>query len=87
MEYWFVITGPDDTPGINGGLSARQAPESRVVNTVEIQDLDGTLTRVTDAGGQVVVPRSPIPGVGWFAQFADPEGNLFGLMQPDADAA
>lgn len=24
MEYWLVITGPDDQPGINGGLLPRR---------------------------------------------------------------
>ena len=39
------------------------------------------------AGGTVVAPKMAVPGVGWTAYFADPEGNAFGVMQFDADAA
>jgi len=28
-----------------------------------------------------------IPGVGWLAYCVDPEGNAFGIMQQDAQAA
>jgi predicted enzyme related to lactoylglutathione lyase len=31
--------------------------------------------------------KMPIPGVGWFASAVDPEGNNFGIMQPDPQAA
>jgi uncharacterized protein len=27
-----------------------------------------------------------IPGVGWYAYFKDPDGNVFGLMQPNVQA-
>jgi uncharacterized protein len=33
-----------------------------------------------------VVPKMPIPGVGWLAYFKDTEGNIVGVMQPDANA-
>ncbi len=33
------------------------------------------------------VPLTPIPGVGWLAYAMDPDGNLFGMMQPDPSAA
>ena len=39
-----------------------------------------------DAGGLCVVPKMPIPGVGWLAYFKDPEGHIFGVMQADATA-
>ena len=28
MDYWMVFTGPDGTPGINGGMIRRQHPLS-----------------------------------------------------------
>jgi predicted enzyme related to lactoylglutathione lyase len=38
-------------------------------------------------GGAVAVPKMAIPGVGWLAYCTDPEGNIFGLMQDDPNAA
>jgi hypothetical protein len=38
-------------------------------------------------GGKVVVPRTPVPGMGWLVCLEDTEGNVFGLWQPDLAAA
>ena len=42
MEYWMIETGPDDKPGINGGLGKRQE-DDRVVDTIDVKDLDTVL--------------------------------------------
>jgi predicted enzyme related to lactoylglutathione lyase len=34
----------------------------------------------------VLSPRTPLPGVGWYAAFEDPTGNQFGLEQNDPSA-
>jgi len=91
--YWLVKTGEKDTPGIDGGLMPRQGPtpaETQGVNSfvciVDVADADATATRIPEAGGKVVVPKMPIPMVGWLAYARDTEGNLFGFMQMDANA-
>jgi len=43
--------------------------------------------RIVQAGGTVVAPKMAVPGVGWTAYFADPEGNAFGVMEFDPAAA
>ena len=86
-DYWLVTTGPADQPGINGGIMHRPAgPRAATVNTVEVASLDDTVATIERSGGKVVVPRMPIPGVGYLAYCADPEGNVFGVMQPDRNA-
>jgi uncharacterized protein len=42
-------------------------------------DIDATLAAVEKAGGAIVVPRTDVFGLGEFAQFRDPDGNLIGL--------
>ena len=37
-------------------------------------------------GGTIAGPRMAIPTVGWLAYAKDTEGNLFGMMQTDANA-
>jgi uncharacterized protein len=86
MEYWLVATGPEDELGIDGGLSRRSEENPTVVNSVAVDSLDETLRQVEANGGTVVVPRGPIPGVGWYAQIRDPDGNGLGLIEEDADA-
>jgi len=41
---------------------------------------------ITKNGGKVAVAKMPIPGVGYLAYCTDTEGNVFGVMQPDANA-
>jgi predicted enzyme related to lactoylglutathione lyase len=86
MEYWMIDTGSDQ-PGINGGMSRRDADSDAAVNTIGVEDIDATVQAVVSAGGAVVRAKSAIPGVGWFAACIDTEGNGFGLMQPDDSAA
>jgi predicted enzyme related to lactoylglutathione lyase len=45
------------------------------------------VAKVIAAGGEVVVPRMTIPGIGHQAYCKDPEGNLFGIHQVDPSAA
>lgn len=43
-------------------------------------DLNGVLSKVEKAGGNIVVPKTIIsPEMGYFAFFADTEGNTIGL--------
>lgn len=44
-------------------------------------DLDGTLRRAGELGGEAVVPPTEIPGVGFFAMFRDPGGNIIGVFR------
>ncbi len=90
--YWLITTGPDEVPGINGGLMARNVPAEGVrattafVCTLGVDDLDALLAELDAAGGTLEFPKSPIPRMGWLAYARDTEGNLFGMMQMDPDA-
>jgi predicted enzyme related to lactoylglutathione lyase len=86
MEYWMVNTGAEGTPGINGGLLRKEGPVSATTNTIGVESVDAAVTAVTNAGGKLVMAKTPIPTVGYFAYCQDPEGNLFGVMQADAKA-
>ena len=86
QDYWLVTTGASQEPGINGGLLKRQHPGMSTVNTVQGTNLDQTVAQIEKAGGHTVVPRMAIPGVGHLAYCSDTENNVFGVMQPDAEA-
>ena len=93
MEYWLVETGPDGSPGINGGMLRRQGPSpssgqcvNAYVCTVGVENLDACLAKLSPAGGSQALPKMAIPGVGWLAYAKDTEGNIFGMMQPDTAA-
>jgi predicted enzyme related to lactoylglutathione lyase len=46
-----------------------------------VADLDRALRDAVEAGAQVIVPRTEIPTVGWFAMFLDPDRIPIGVMQ------
>jgi len=81
QEYWLVSTGEAPAPGIDGAIMRRHAEAQHLIHTLDVPDLDAYIEKVTTAGGRVVVPKMEIPGVGWFAYVADPEGNVFGMIQ------
>lgn len=87
MPYWLVTTGPEGSPGINGGIMIHEDSQPRTVNTIGVDSVDDFAAKVLAAGGQVVVPKMAIPGIGWQAYCLDTEGNLFGIHQMDAAAA
>lgn len=88
QEYWLVKTGEDSQPGINGGMMRRQAAMTYTnhVNTIDVPSVDEYVARVADHGGTVMVPKMPVPGIGYLAYCLDTEGNMFGIMQPDPAA-
>ena len=90
-EYYRIKAGPESEPGIDGGMGAvRDAPLSKgrpmAQLTVPVPDLEAALERVTAAGGSIVEPRMPIPGIGWYATCAEPGGLIFGLIQGEPAA-
>ncbi len=58
----------------------------RTVNTVEVADVEEAAAKVQQSGGQVVVPKFVIPGVGYLAYCLDTEGVLFGIHKADPSA-
>jgi uncharacterized protein len=90
MDYTLAITTPVDEktqrpaePGaINGGLMHRSAETPNPVITIGVASIDDSLKKIEAAGGSVVTPNTPIPGMGAFAYFKDSEGNVVGLFSP-----
>ena len=87
MDYWFVVTkSTQEAPGINGGMMKKMHPQHVPTNYIDVKSVDEWSKKVTTAGGTVAVPKSPVPGMGYFAVCLDPEGNCFGLWQNDPNA-
>jgi predicted enzyme related to lactoylglutathione lyase len=81
QPYYLVTTGKD-APGIDGALYLRGETKT-VVNTIDVPSIDEYVKKIEARGGKVVMPKSPIPGVGYFANLLDTEGNLFGILESD----
>ncbi|MFW9849085.1 MAG: VOC family protein [Candidatus Thorarchaeota archaeon] len=86
MDYWFLMTGDEKEAGIDGAFGMRQSPEDSIVNTIDVDDIDVYTKKVVDHGGEIIRPKSTIPGVGYLVYFKDTEGNMWGMMQSDTNA-
>ena len=42
-------------------------------------DIEADLKKAESLGGKVVMPKTEIPGFGWFGMFCDPTGNTLAL--------
>ena len=90
-EYTSVITTdvdeqtqqPTEPGAINGGMFVRNEGLSVTspVITIDVDGIDDALKQVEAEGGTTVTPRTAIPGMGAFAYFKDPEGNVLGLWE------
>lgn len=47
---------------------------------IDTDDIDASLAKVTSLGGTVLLGKTEIPHVGWWAVFTDPIGNRMGLF-------
>ncbi len=101
FEWGFASYGPPDFLQIKadasengeliGALQSRSySPVSdRVIGvecTIGVADVDEIIRRVERSGGQILMPKTAIPYVGWVTKFLDTEGNLMCAMQADPAA-
>jgi uncharacterized protein len=95
LQYTNVLTTPVDEqtrqprePGaINGGMFERTGDLAHPIITVDVDDIDAALERISSLGGSVVLAKTAIPGMGYYGYFRDTEGNVLGLWTTATDAA
>jgi hypothetical protein len=81
QAYWFATGGPESEEGINGAIMKRNHPAQPPTITVNVANLKATLAAVESSGGVIVVPPVTIPGMGSYAFFRDPDGNIVGFWE------
>lgn len=79
--YPMIDTGSE--PG--GGMMARpeQVPACALNTYFGVDDIEATLARAIAAGASVIAPKTPLPGIGYWAMFLDPDGIPVGLFQSE----
>ncbi len=91
-KFYMIQTNAEGEPaGIHGSLQGRREllPGGRMTGfecTIAVPSIDATAQAVVAAGGKIVLEKSIIAGVGALMFFQDTEGNVFGAIQPDAQA-
>ena len=76
---YLTYKSPDgNTLGIRPAQQS-EAPSS--MNYVRVEDLKQAEDRVLDAGGEIILPRTDIPGMGSFFWFKVPSGPIMACWQ------
>jgi uncharacterized protein len=78
MKYGMVDTGAPG--GINGGVGPAANGANRITVYARVTDLQATLDKVEKLGGKTILGPSDVPGGPKLAMFADPAGNVTGLI-------
>jgi uncharacterized protein len=83
-ESDYALIDTHSGSGINGGLGkTREGQPPSSVIYVEDSDIQAVLDRAEKMGAKTVLPVTVIPDMATFALFADPFGNVVGLVQGD----
>jgi uncharacterized protein len=81
-EYCVVKTGREnEAEGIDGGLTKRNEKVQAARNMINVPSIDEYTTKISSEGGKVLIPKSEIPNVGYWALCRDTEENVFCIMQ------
>ena len=80
VNYWLATTGPEDEPGVDGAIKEREDKEG-IHNTIAVASIDDAIQKIEENGGEILIPKTEIPGIGYHAYFKDTEGNILGIME------
>ena len=84
VGYGYVPVAPAAPVALTGGIGASPQRQPLVVFYVKVEDVAATLKRAESLGGRLVMPPVDVPGGLTFGRFADPEGNVIGIVRrPD----
>jgi uncharacterized protein len=87
MEYWLISTVDDKgDKAVGGGMMKRQSPQQQGINYFDVKSVQEYSAKVEQLGGKVIMPKSPVPGMGYMAGCKDSENNGFGIFELDETA-
>lgn len=79
-ELNYVQFGGGEGGGEGGFVSIDEnTPAGTVVPYAATDDIEAALAKAESLDATTVMPKTEIPGVGWFGLFIDPSGNRIGL--------
>lgn len=87
IDYWMInTTDSKGEKGVGGGLTKRMHPQHRITDYIGVKSVDEHSSKVQELGGKIVVPKTPVPGIGYFAVCVDTENNDFAIFEPNENA-
>ena len=81
VGYGYVPVAPTQPGTLTGGIGPSLQKQPLAVFYVKVADPAAVLKKVEALGGRIVMPPVDVPGDITFARFADPEGNVIGIVR------
>ncbi|SCL34462.1 hypothetical protein GA0070616_4975 [Micromonospora nigra] len=81
-ETYSLVGGANGEPMGGIGQAGPDAPYTGIVTYFPVPDVEAALVQAEKLGGTRRMDPQAIPGRGRIAAFADPDGNVVGLMSP-----
>jgi uncharacterized protein len=82
QEYWMFQTQDDkENSGLGGGIMKRQSPQHTVTNFITVSSIEEYSSKIEQSGGKIIMPKTEIPNMGFFAVCLDTENNMFGIYE------
>jgi uncharacterized protein len=88
-NYWMITTtGDEGKEALRGGMkTTRQSPQQQgITNYFDVKSVQESSAKLEQLGGKVIMPKSPVPGMGYMAVCKDSENNGFGIFEADQTA-
>jgi hypothetical protein len=92
IDYWMIYTVPVDEEGrpteigVNGGMMKREHPEQKITSYILVESVDEYAKKIEESGGKIIVPKTAVPSMGYWAYFADPDGNMLAIWEENKEA-
>jgi uncharacterized protein len=67
-------------------MKRQSAQQQGITNFFDVKSIQEYSAKVEQLGGKVVIPKSPVPGMGYFAICTDTEDNGFAIWETDNTA-
>jgi len=80
IEYYLIETAPEGK-GVGGGMTKKEDLSQQPMNYYLVESVDEYSRKVEELGGEIIMPKQTVPGMGHFAVAIDPERNIFGLWE------
>lgn len=79
--YGYVPVAPAPPVTLTGGIGRSPQGQPLAIFYVKVVDPAAMLKRAEALGGRIAMPPVEVPGGITFARFADPEGNIIGIVR------
>ena len=67
-------------------MMKRESPQQQGINYFDVKLVQESSAKVEQLGGKIIMPKSPVPGMGYMAVCTDTENNSFSIFEADQTA-